>query len=133
MKNQTHNGWTNYPTWKVNLEMIDDLDTDHWTDFIEDNRGSDMLTYNLGQLIREYVEEKLYAECVTDSDLVYNFALSFIADVNWREIAEHVLETYKENYWCDNCGTRFDERYLSNYCSSECEREYELLATHPKG
>jgi len=133
MKNQTHNGWTNYPTWKVNLEMIDDLDTDHWTDFIEDNRGSDMLTYNLGQLIREYVEEKLYAECVTDSDLVYNFALSFIADVNWREIAEHVLETYKENYWCDNCGERFSERYMSHYCSSECEREYELLATHPKG
>ena len=130
MKNQTHNGWTNYPTWRINLEMIDDLDTDYWTDFIEDNRGSDMLTYNLGQEIREYVEEKL-ENC--DNELARDYALAFINDVNWREIADHVLDTYKENYWCDTCGTRFDERYLSNYCSSECAREYELLATHSKG
>lgn len=130
MNNETHNGWTNYPTWRINLEMIDDLDTDHWTDFIEDNRGSDMLTYNLGQEIRGYVEEKL-ENC--NNELARDYALAFIADVNWREIADHVLDTYKENYWCDNCGTRFDERYMSNYCSSECAREYELLATHPKG
>lgn len=130
MNNETHNGWTNYPTWRINLEMIDDLDTDHWTDFIEDNRGSDMLTYNLGQEIRGYVEEKL-ENC--NNELARDYALAFIADVNWREIADHVLDTYKENYWCDNCGKRFDERYMSNYCSSECAREYELLATHPKG
>ena len=130
MKNQTHNGWTNYPTWRINLEMIDDLDTDYWTDFIEDNRGSDMLTYNLGQEIREYVEEKL-EDC--NNELARDYALAFINDVNWREIAEHVLDTYKENYWCDNCGERFSERYMSHYCSQECEREYELLATHSKG
>ena len=133
MKNIEHNGWTNYPTWRINLEIIDDLDTDHWTDFIEDNRGSDMLTYNLGQNIREYVEEKFYAECTTEKDLIYSYALAFIADVNWSEIAEHIIDTYRENYCCDNCNTRLDERYMKRFCSEECQKEEELLATHPKG
>ena len=26
MKNDTYNGWTNYATWRVNLEIFDGLD-----------------------------------------------------------------------------------------------------------
>ena len=129
MKNTEHNGWTNYETWRVNLELIDDIDTDYWTDLIEDERGSDMLVYNLGQEIKGYVEEALES----NNENATSYSLAFINQVNWREIASHVLETYKENYWCDTCGKRFDERYMSSYCSSECAEEYELLATHPKG
>lgn len=129
MRKLGHNGWTNYETWRINLEMIDDIDTDYWTDLIEDNRGSDMLVYNLGQEIKGYVEERLES----NNENATSYALAFINQVNWREIAGHVLDTYKENYWCDTCGERFDERYMSSYCSSECAEEYELLATHPKG
>lgn len=128
-----HNGWTNYATWRINLEMIDDLDTDYWSVFIEDNRASNRLEYELGQEIKEYVEEKFYSECTTEQDLIYQYALAFINDVNWREIGDHVLDTYKENYWCDNCCDRIDESYMSDFCSEKCEAEYWLLADHPKG
>lgn len=126
-----HNGWTNYATWRVNLEIIDDKDTDYWSDFIEDNRGSDMQEYDLGQHIKDYVEEKLESKNL----LATSYANAFINDVNWREIAEHVLDIYKENYWCQNCNERLDEdeRYRVHYCSERCHKEDELLATHPKG
>ena len=136
---KNYNGWTNYATWRVNLEIIDDIDTDFWTDTIEDQRGSDMLHYNLGQEIREYTEQFLEGDGC-DNNLVFDYALAFLSDVNWREIAEHVIDTYKENYWCSNCNRRLEERYLAHsvlphilYCCKECEEEDELLATHPKG
>jgi len=127
-----HNGWTNYATWRVNLEIIDNIDTDFWTDTIEDQRGSDMLHYNLGEEIREYTEQLLEGGGC-DNNLTLSYALAFLSDVNWREIAEHIIDTYKENYWCINCNRRLEERYSVHYCCKECKEEDELLATHPKG
>ena len=60
-----------------------------------------------------------------------NYALAFINDVNWREIAGHIIETYRENYCCDNCNEKLDDQ--DHFCSDKCKNDYELLATHPKG
>ena len=51
-----YNGWTNFETWKVNLEQVSDLPSDYWEDFIEDNRGSDLLIYHLGYQIVLYLK-----------------------------------------------------------------------------
>ena len=32
-----YNGWTNYATWRVNLEMFHDLDQDGWNDSSPDD------------------------------------------------------------------------------------------------
>lgn len=123
MKNQEHNGWTNYPTWRVNLEIFDDIDTDYWENLLVDNPTA----YELGQHFRDYTEELLD----TSNDLAGSYALAFIDSVNWTEIASHTIDTYRENYCCDNCNKPHDRG--TRFCSGLCEKEYWLLADHPKG
>ena len=79
-----YNGWTNYATWRVRLELFDGYDG------ASDN---DLDAYDLGQSLREMLEENLSEQ---GSGLVLDYALAFLADVNWREIAEHMIEDYRE-------------------------------------
>ena len=65
-----YNGWTNYATWRVNLEVFDGSDM-HWC----------------ATSAREYVEELI--EDTTQPGIARDYALAFLADVNWHEIAEH--------------------------------------------
>jgi len=79
-----YNGWTNYATWRVNLEMFDG------GDFASDN---DLDAYDLGQRLREFAEETLSEQ---GTGMVLDYALAFLADVNWREIAKHMIEDNRE-------------------------------------
>jgi hypothetical protein len=74
MSNNTYNGWTNYATWRVNLEMFD---------------GSDQ--FWSADSAREYVEEIIIDS--TPEGVARDYALAFLSDVNWYEIAEHYQET----------------------------------------
>jgi hypothetical protein len=73
MSDKTYNGWTNYATWRVNLEMFDGSET-YWTE----------------TSAREFVEECI--ESTTDEGIARDYAMAFISDVNWQEIAEHYQE-----------------------------------------
>jgi hypothetical protein len=73
MSNATYNGWTNYATWRVNLEMFD---------------GSDQ--FWSADSAREYVEEIIIDS--TPEGVARDYALAFLSDVNWYEIAEHYQE-----------------------------------------
>ena len=119
-----HNGWTNYATWRINLEIFDNIDSDNWAEDIDN-----LSKYEFGQWLKEYVEQMLESK----NDLAESYALAFVNEVNWSEIADHIIDTYKENYCCDNCNERIDERYMKSFCSEKCEKEYWLLADHPKG
>ena len=79
-----YNGWTNYETWLVNLEM----------GFTDDSQAFE--ARNLDDLI---VELKEYAEHVLESDniLATNFVNIILSRVDWREIAEVILEQLMEN------------------------------------
>ena len=79
-----YNGWTNYETWLVNLEM----------GLTDDPHAFE--ARNLDDLI---VELRDYAEIAIDSDntLATNFANTILSKVDWREIAEVVLERLMEN------------------------------------
>lgn len=79
-----YNGWTNYATWRVNLEMFDGYDG------ASDN---DLDAYDLGQDLREMALETVAAQ---GSGMALDYALAFLWDVNWREIAEHMIEDYQE-------------------------------------
>jgi len=120
-----YNGWTNYPTWRVNLEIFEDIDSEYWEDQIEDG----CTNYELGEHLEEYAESLLEA----DNELAESYALAFMNEVNWSEIAKHIIDTYRENYCCHNCNERLDERFTSRYCSFKCQKEDEILADHPKG
>jgi hypothetical protein len=78
MTDNKYNGWTNYATWKVNLEMLENYQSDT-TD-----------SYNLSLELKDYVEE--YIDNEVNDGFTKSYALAFISDVNWYEIAEHLLE-----------------------------------------
>jgi hypothetical protein len=81
-----YNGWTNYSTWRVNLEMIDGLD-------LREMGWKRLDKYDLADALKEYVVEVLSDGCKHEG-LVFDYAMAFISDVNWREIAESMIENY---------------------------------------
>jgi len=95
MTDTKYNGWTNYATWRVNLEMIDGIDpTEQFPDLTE--------AYDLGLALKEHCIEMLETDLLfvgkraSAEPLVLSYAMAFIADVNWYEIAKHLLEAYAE-------------------------------------
>lgn len=83
--NDKYNGWTNYATWRVNLEMFDGQPAE-WID-----AGTD--AYDLGQSLRDTALEYMAEQA---SGLALDYAEAFLADVNWYEIAKHMLEDVRE-------------------------------------
>lgn len=72
MRNQTYNGWTNYATWRVNLEFFDGVDEALDAD-------------DCRELVEQYIEDSA-------EGLAKDWALAFVIDVNWQEIAGHLKE-----------------------------------------
>ena len=118
----TYNGWTNYATWRVNLEIFEDIDTDNWAEDIEH-----LSAYEFGQFLKEYAEQLVE----TENYLAESYAYAFISQANFTEIAEGIIDIYRENYCCDNCCDKLEEQ--GDFCSNKCKKEYGLLADHPKG
>lgn len=83
MKDETYNGWTNYETWRVNMEMFDGRD------YASKNK---LDTYELGQLMQD---EALEIIGVESTGYAYDYAMAFLNQVNWYEIAGHQIENYR--------------------------------------
>ena len=81
MKEEKYNGWTNYATWRVNLEIFDDLPF-----------GFEKVT------LRECIDYAV--EVVSDGadGFALDFALAFLDTVNWQEIADHLNENARDSY-----------------------------------
>ena len=82
MSDSTYNGWTNYATWRVHLEVLDGLDPfDMWPDL-------DPL--ELPDTLAAYVEDTLFTDSGKPT-LIEDYARAFIAHVNWHEIAKFMI------------------------------------------
>ena len=85
MTNTTHNGWTNYPTWRVQLEVFDGMDLDDWC--------LDMLDTNeLAGWMRDHTREII--EEAAQPGLARDYAIAFVADVAWAELAQTAWDEY---------------------------------------
>ena len=85
MSDTKYNGWTNYATWRINLEIFDVWDSNHLDSLtMGDN-------YNLANQLKEYVKDRIYEAGGGDGNIAVDYALAFLSDVNWYEIAEHML------------------------------------------
>jgi len=85
MTDNTYNGWSNYATWRVNLEIFDGGAWD-----VED----DMDAYDLGLNLRDSAGSLIEEQA---SGLALDYALAFLADVNWTEIAQAMIDNAKED------------------------------------
>ena len=85
---ESYNGWRNYATWRVRLEIFDGLDLSDWG-------WHKLEPYELGREMREYVEQLLEEDSgrpgKAGPSLCLSYALAFLSDVDWREIAESML------------------------------------------
>ena len=88
----SYNGWTNYETWRVNLEMFDGYDpTDHFEgyDFAGDY---DKAVSDLSSMLQSMADELIEMDC--NKGFAYDLAQSFLSKVDFDEIAEHMANDY---------------------------------------
>jgi hypothetical protein len=84
---KNYNGWTNYATWRVNLEVFDGV---AWLDQFDDG----ISIYDASKLLQDYAEEFIYE--TSSEGLARDYALAFLSDVNWHEIAQSMYDNYNQ-------------------------------------
>ena len=83
----SYNGWTNYATWRVNLEIFDGVEP-------SDIGGRGLDKFDLADCLKEYANEAIETGC--NNELALSYARDFLSDVNWQEIAQSMIEAYPE-------------------------------------
>jgi hypothetical protein len=68
-----YNGWTNYATWRINLEIFDGYDPE----------GQEVDQ----EWCKDFAESMVFCDIISNS-LAHSYASAFLSDVNWYEIAE---------------------------------------------
>jgi hypothetical protein len=90
MEKTTYNGWMNYATWRVNLEIFDSMNPEDF-DLKDEDLGS-VDVYELAEAMKDYAEQMI--EQGSQDGLAKDYALAFLGDVNWYEIAEMWVEAH---------------------------------------
>ena len=85
----TYNGWKNYATWRINLELIDGTSLSDIGIWYEKDSSSDSV-YQVGRQLRDYVEQ--YIIDTTPEGVGRDYALAFVDQVDYDEIAQHMIE-----------------------------------------
>lgn len=78
---ESYNGWANYETWLTNLHMLDGMTP----------RDLGIRGQVTGEELREFVEES-FEESVFKNPFVSDMVRTFLQEVDWDEIADHVNE-----------------------------------------
>ena len=93
MSDTTYNGWSNYATWRINLEVFDGMT-------LEDMNTVEVDPYEVSQYLKDYAEEIIFLDShiggKSPSSLMEDYARAFLQEVNWYEIAEHLVRDYIE-------------------------------------
>jgi hypothetical protein len=96
MSDNKYNGWTNYATWRVNLEMFDDIEMGEF-----DGTDDAYPDYQyIGEQMKEWALGIIYDSC--PQGLARDYACAFLDDVYWSEIAKvHHEEDVAQNIMLD--------------------------------
>lgn len=79
MKDEKYNGWTNYETWRVNLELFDGYELNE--------QQKELDAYDLKEELKDFVELIINEQSELGT-IANDYAHAFINAVNWLEIAE---------------------------------------------
>ena len=86
-----YNGWANYPTWRVNLEILGDI---QWVE-----EEIEILSV---EMLEEYVENIVFEQYSGHFGLMEDYARAFLANVDYREIYESIMENYQHDKMTKN-------------------------------
>jgi hypothetical protein len=78
LEKNLYNGWTNYETWRIMLEVVDGLDLGENATWSEINHAVELVCY----------------DGVEHASLAESLITAFLAEVNWRELADAHNEKY---------------------------------------
>ena len=97
MKNDTLEDFTNRETWLVNFKLFANKDLeDFWAESEDPSTteviGADTLADRLKEFAETHVKES------TQEGLARDFALAYLERVQWREIAQSMIDFYHEYY-----------------------------------
>lgn len=73
-----YNGWTNYETWRIALEVFDGYESE------------DTNLESLEESLRSIAEEVILSS-VEQNTVAHGLLVSFLSEVNFREIAENLI------------------------------------------
>lgn len=90
MNDTKYNGWTNYATWRVNLELIDGMKPDDFGLTEDQQKDAYELSLCLKDTARDIIEN------TSIEGIARDYAMAFLDDVNWREIAQHMIADYAD-------------------------------------
>ena len=82
-----YNGFSNYPTWRISLEIFDGLDLKDVVD------SADEIT---AEWVNDYVDYIVFETAGNPTGLVADYAKGFLSSVNYWEIASLLKENYNE-------------------------------------
>lgn len=80
-----YNGWTNYETWRVNLEFFDGC---AWLESMEGSKNLNSYAEALRGIVIETMEYEAKGTALS-------YALAFVSEVNWHEIAQSMIDNYE--------------------------------------
>jgi len=90
MNYEKYNGWSNYATWRINLELFSDM---NYTDYFDELPTTEML--------EDYVENIVFDHS-GNMGLMEDYARAFLNNVNYYEILEHIRENYEYDKTTNN-------------------------------
>ena len=76
-----YNGYTNYATWRVNLEVVEQMDIEF---AVEEDLRFD------ADMVKEHVEYAVLGDGDKENNLMQDYAQAFLSEVNYRELAMHL-------------------------------------------
>ena len=91
-----YNGWSNYETWRANLELFDGYDpTDNLDSYDFADGDFDKAVSDLSSILKDMAYDYIDMEVPEMTrGLAYDLAMSFLNRVDFDEIAEHMANDY---------------------------------------
>lgn len=131
MADTTYNGWRNYETWRVNLEVLDDyvasmgICCKHAPDYQE--------PYEFSKTLEDYADQAITGFGEHEDGLAVDYARAFLSDVDYYEIATSQLADLPERCedhpaTCEECGEVLDEagEYFRAGLCDDCGKESDV-------
>lgn len=83
---EKYNGYTNYATWRVNLEIVEQIDIEF---AVEDDLRFD------ADMVKEWVEYAVFGN-ESQNGFMFDYADAFLSEVNYYELASNLNEEIEE-------------------------------------
>lgn len=100
--NNKYNGWANYATWRVQLEIVSDLVEMECRDDME--RAKALTVDEWREMIEYWVDEAVFlSHHKHDNFLMMSYAEAFLSYVDYYELAISAKERADEMEECKSC------------------------------